>query len=43
MRYLGSKDKLIPAIQSLLSEKGLTRKPCVFLMRFVVQVQLQIV
>lgn len=30
MRYLGSKDKLIPAIQSLLSEKGLTSKPHVF-------------
>lgn len=30
MRYLGSKDKLIPAIQSLLSEKGLIDKPFVF-------------
>lgn len=30
MRYLGSKDKLIPVIQSLLSEKGLTSKPHVF-------------
>lgn len=30
MRYLGSKDKLIPAIQALLSEKGLTNEPHVF-------------
>lgn len=30
MRYLGSKDKLIPAIQTLLSEKRLTDKPYVF-------------
>lgn len=30
MRYLGSKDKLIPAIQSLLSEKGLIDKSFVF-------------
>lgn len=30
MRYLGSKDKLIPAIQSLLSKKGLISEPYVF-------------
>lgn len=30
MRYLGSKDKLISAIQSLLSDKGLTNKPYTF-------------